>query len=255
VLSSVVFPLAIPAARAQSNIPVYATIGPEAAPILRVLVGDARLIPVEPGMLGTVLRTKKFAAIFASRDWMGQDDLRAAYAASKARLFWLQREVTVASIESNISTVAQATGTMDAGLRWAANIQAGLDRIRQEVHGQTTSRVLILTPEGYTAGQGALITELIALAGGVNVAAEAGIPDARDVDDSQIRQFAPEVVLLMDWTTQSASISTLAYNPAYRGIAAFDRFRLYPFTLPANDPSRLVATVQGIVDLIHPQEF
>lgn len=57
-------------------------------------------------------------------------------------------------------------------------------------------RVLVLTPEGYTVGQGALLTELIAQAGGVNAAAAAGYDDYRQLTDALVRDLAPDAVLL-----------------------------------------------------------
>ena len=57
-------------------------------------------------------------------------------------------------------------------------------------------RVLVLTPEGYTFGQNTLLTDLIAQAGGINAAAEAGYADYRQIDDQTILSLAPDVVLL-----------------------------------------------------------
>jgi ABC-type Fe3+-hydroxamate transport system substrate-binding protein len=86
------------------------------------------------------------------------------------------------------------------------------------------------------------------------VAAEAGIPEARQIDDSQVRQFAPDVVLLVgDWSPTNTQY--LTSNPVYHGIAAFDRSRVYPIASPGKDPAHLVADVQTLVNLLHPALF
>jgi iron complex transport system substrate-binding protein len=71
-----------------------------------------------------------------------------------------------------------------------------LASIRARVGHQDPARVLVLTPEGYTFGVEAWITELIGAAGGINVAAEAGFADYRQVSDSAIHDLAPDVILL-----------------------------------------------------------
>jgi len=55
-------------------------------------------------------------------------------------------------------------------------------------------RVLVITPEAYTFGRDTLITELIELAGGMNVAV--GFEDYRQINDEIVRDLAPDVILL-----------------------------------------------------------
>ena len=53
--------------------------------------------------------------------------------------------------------------------------------------GRPVIRALVLTPERYTFGRGTLVGDLIAAAGGVNVAAQAGYDDIRQMDEAAIR--------------------------------------------------------------------
>ncbi|HEX3049310.1 MAG TPA: ABC transporter substrate-binding protein [Aggregatilineaceae bacterium] len=82
-------------------------------------------------------------------------------------------------------------------------------------------RVLVITPEAYTFGRDTMITELIELAGGINVAAAAGFEDYRQINDETVRDLAPDVILLTPgWAVvgdfaayDSARVFRLAFNP------------------------------------------
>jgi ABC-type Fe3+-hydroxamate transport system substrate-binding protein len=242
------FAVPTPSRSAGAAVPVYATLGPEAPAILRVLVGDSRIVALQPGGLAEALKDRTLAALVLPEDWADDADLHAARAAGLT-IVRLRRQISVANILANIRQLADLTGTVQAGARWIDDIQRGLDRIRLAVRGDPPVRVLMLSPEGYTQGQGALITELIDIAGGVNAAAEAGIAEARQVDDAQIRALRPDVVLLTGWTPDAAA--EFAANPLYRGVPAFDQARVYRIAAPGKDPARLVADVQALAEWLH----
>ena len=90
--------------------------------------------------------------------------------------------------------------------------------------------VLVLTPEGYTVGQGALLTDVIAAAGGVNVAAAAGYDDYRQLTDDLVRELAPDVVLLTPAWGEDGRAAFIA-NAAYAELPAVaaDHVCLLPF--------------------------
>jgi ABC-type Fe3+-hydroxamate transport system substrate-binding protein len=233
----------------------YATLGPEATGLLRVLFSDRRdvqIIRLEPGGLADALARSPIEALILPQDWADEPDLHTARRAGIA-VITLQRHTSIANIVANIRSLGTATGTEPVAKLWIEGLESGQVRIRRGAGRYPPTRVLVLSPEGYTPGQGALITELIGIANGINVAAEAGIPEARQIGDDQIRTLAPDVVLLMGWTPE-ATIAFLS-NPLYQGIAAFDRARIYQVTPPGKDPDRLVDDIQMLADLIHPVEF
>jgi ABC-type Fe3+-hydroxamate transport system substrate-binding protein len=236
---------------AEAGAPVYAVLGPEAPAILRVLVGDSRIVMIRPGGLADALKDHALAAFVSSEDWANASDLDAARAAGLI-VVTVGRQTSVAGILANIRQLADLTGTAQAGTPWIESIEQGLERVRLAVRDNPPVRVLVLSPEGYTQGQGALITELIGIAGGINVAAEAGVPEARQVDDGQIRALRPDVVLLTGWTADAAV--AFAANSLYRGVPAFDHNRVYRIAVPGKDPARLVEDVQALADWLHTVE-
>ncbi|MEP7285562.1 MAG: ABC transporter substrate-binding protein [Chloroflexota bacterium] len=236
----------------QTQSDVYATLGPEAPAILRVLVGQSHVVTLQAGDLSNALQTQTFTALVVSQDWVNDDDLKAAQRAG-VRVVIVQRHTSIAHMEGNIRTLATLTGMQTVGQRWIAAIDQAVAQVKEAVHGTPRTRVLILTPEGYTEGQGALITELIEIAGGLNVAAEANIAEARQIDDSQIRDFAPDVVLLINWTAESAA--AVAHNPLYVGLPAFDYEHIYRFAISTQDPAQLREELPTLATLFHPPTF
>jgi len=232
--------------------PVYATPGPEAPPILRSLVADAQIVNIQPGGLAAVIAQRPVGALVLPEDWNVDTDLAASQSA-KIPVIRLKRHTSIANITANFRALGALTRSEGIASRWISQIDTGIAQIRHNIARYKPTRVLVLSPEGYTQGQGALITELIGIANGVNVAAEAGIPEARQIDDAQIREFAPDVVLLIDWEPEAAI--AFAYNRLYQGIAAFDRDHVYRITPPGKDPARLVEDVRALADLMHPAEF
>lgn len=231
----------------------YAALGPEAPAILRVLIGEDRILRLQPGELAEALNREHVAAFILTEDLADSDDLKAAKAAGLP-VVMLKRHTSVANILANITSLCELTGTRDVGQRWIADIQAGTGYFRREAATLARVRVLILTPEAYTPGQGALVTELIALAGGVNTAAEAGLPEALQIEDAQIRALTPEVVLLVGWTAESAA--AFAANPVYRTVPAFAQQRVRQIAaMPGRDPARLVADVRLLFEILHPLAF
>ncbi len=235
--------------RLQATALIYATLGPEAPSILRVLIGGDHVAPLQPGELDALIKQRQIDGLILPIDWAGGTDLETARA-SGISVTLIRRHTSVANIIANIRDLAALTRTEAAGDQWISQIEQGLAHVRQSVQSYEPVRVLVLTPEAYTEGQNTLITELIGIARGINVAAEAGIPEARQIDDSQIREFAPDVVLLIGWQAESAS--SFALNPLYRGVPAFDVYRIYQIAPLGKDPARLVDDVQVLVDLLHP---
>lgn len=111
-------------------------------------------------------------------------------------------------------------------------------------------RVLVLTPEGYTVGQGALLTELIAHAGGVNAAAAAGYDDYRQLTGALLRDLAPDIVLL---TAAWGAVGRDAFraNAAYAELPAVRSGRVCLLPFGATRIDRPGAAALWIALLLH----
>ncbi len=83
---------------------------------------------------------------------------------------------TLADLWASIHEVAGALGIPDAGERLTAGLRARLAAVEASVRGLPRRRVLVVVGHNplVTVGSGTLQDELVALAGGVNVVADAG---------------------------------------------------------------------------------
>ncbi len=144
-----------------------------------------------------------------------------------------------------LTTLGRATGRDDRAAAMLARLDENLDAVRRLVSGREVARVLVLTPEGYTFGQNTLLTDLIALAGGVNVTAQAGFDDYRQIDDTAILELAPDVILLTSaWSADEAA--DFAASRAYASVPASIRGRIVrlPFSPTlVRDPAAAVAAL------------
>ncbi len=221
-----------------------------ALPAAIALVGDApelRAI-VEPRALRQADPLDDPAAL----DWSGVgllvlSDLHAAInpawteaaAERGVPVFLLSAISSLDDWRAAVDGLGRATGRDEQTTAALRRLETRLTRLAESLAAQPRRRALVLSPEGYTFGQGTLITDLLNAIGARNVAADAGFADYRQVDDDAIRQLAPDVILLSPAWTVEQTIALRA-NAALSDVPAIRRnqvFRL-PFspTLP-NDPA------------------
>jgi iron complex transport system substrate-binding protein len=83
---------------------------------------------------------------------------------------------TLADLWASIRAVAGALGVDDAGERLVADVRARLDAVRARVRGLPARRVLVVVGHNplVAVGNGTLQDELVTMAGGINITADAG---------------------------------------------------------------------------------
>ncbi len=137
---------------------------------------------------------------------------------------WRDWLATAGYITGRDAAARRAIRRLDVAL-WLAESLARLQHRERD-----PARVLVLTPERYTVGQGTLLTDLIAAAGGINVAAQAGYADFRQIGDPALRDLAPDVILLTPAWGADGRAAFLA-TPAYADLpaVAHGRVCLLPF--------------------------
>ena len=150
-----------------------------------------------------------------------------------------------------LASLGRATGRDDRAAAALARLDRRLDAVAGLVRERAPVRALVLTPEGYTFGQDTLISDLIARAGGINAAAQAGFDDYRQIDDVTIYELAPDVILLTPaWSAEEAD--DFANSRAYDGVPAHISGRVVrlPFS-PTLVPDPAAAVV-ALALVFHP---
>src|SRR5690349_7630078 len=90
--------------RLQTAGMLYATLGPEAPSILRVMIGEQGFIAVEPGHLSDALKQYHITALIVPVDWADQSDLDTARSVGLP-IVNMQRHTNIFNIEENIRTL------------------------------------------------------------------------------------------------------------------------------------------------------
>jgi ABC-type Fe3+-hydroxamate transport system substrate-binding protein len=169
--------------------------------------------------------------------------------AARVPVFRTTAITSLAMWRAAVTQIGAATGREDR----AADLMLQLDRrlalVWTAVGDQLAVRALVLTPEGYTFGQGAWITELIAAAGGINAAAEAGFADYRQIADSTIRELAPDVILL----SPAWDRATFLEIAAYADLPAVQSGRVYQLLFAPTQPDDPGAAVRALAWALHPR--
>jgi ABC-type Fe3+-hydroxamate transport system substrate-binding protein len=232
----------------SSSKPVYVTIGPEAPSILGMWLDPSQIIPIRSGTLKEVSSEWHITALLISADRAVGEDIEVARAAGISTIK-LARHSSIQNILDNVRLLAVATGNITLASKWLARFENTLAELKVVVKGTRKVRVVVLSPEGYTQGEGSLITELIADVGGVNTAAEAHIPEARQISDEQIQTFMPDVVLLINWPVDT--VQSFIHNPLYSNIPAWRSKRIYSVRAITGDPAMLMSRIDELFLLLY----
>jgi iron complex transport system substrate-binding protein len=156
-----------------------------------------------------------------------------------------------------IARLGAITGREDAAQRLAASLRARIDRVASRVRPLPRPRVLyVVWPDPLIVpGRGALLTELLALAGGDSVTADAGEPYPRLSLEAAIAR-APEVIFVASHGSEQASKAREKWErftslPAIRGgrVYAADGNLLHRYG------PRMVDGLEQLARDLHPEAF
>lgn len=99
-------------------------------------------------------------------------------------------------IEDNIQLVAKVTGTEQQAASLLEGLRQKAQLITQKVNGRNRARVLYYSLNGYTAGAGTKINEMIEMAGGYNVIKETQITGSHKISEEIAIGLEPDIILI-----------------------------------------------------------
>ncbi|MFQ5779817.1 MAG: ABC transporter substrate-binding protein [Nitrospiria bacterium] len=166
---------------------------------------------------------------------------------------------SIEGIKENIRAVGLAVGAPERAEEIIAKMDRRLRNLSEPVSTiEDRPAVLSYGPDGSTAGRETTFDEMVARAGGRNLAAEAGLIGHRKISLETVVTLDPEVIILSAWQPEAPNFEHLLLtHPALKGVSAVKEKRVYVI------PERQLTTVsQYIVDgtealarLIHPALF
>jgi iron complex transport system substrate-binding protein len=132
---------------------------------------------------------------------LGPHDVARQLAALSVRTVSVDRG-TLPGVYSTIRTIAAAAGVPDRGDRLVADLQQGLDRVRQAVAARPTRRVLVIVgrrpatlSDLIAVGRESYLSDLVAIAGGTNVLGDPGLPAYPQISMETVIRLAPDVIV------------------------------------------------------------
>jgi len=134
----------------------------------------------------------------------------------------LSRYSTFKDIENNIQTVADVTGSEVKAREMITGLKNRAQKARNRVASLPRPRVLYYTLNGYTAGVGTRIDEMIEIAGGDNVLRETGITGAHKISEEMAIGLEPDVILLSASMPDDevTPVEQLRSRPAWQNVPA-----------------------------------
>lgn len=166
---------------------------------------------------------------------------------------------TFSDIEENITIISQITGTESRAQVLLADLRKITEQIKSRVNAQPLPRVLFYHLDGYTAGEGSTVDEMIRIAGGHNVVHEAGIKGSHKISEEMAIGMEPDIILVsgLAQSTQSKPSDFLIQHPNWQHVPAIQNHRVYDLQ------GRWLVSVsqhswdgiKEIATLLHPEVF
>jgi len=165
---------------------------------------------------------------------------------------------TLDDIRANIRLLGEATGTEIRAEALIAQMDARLEAVQQAVAGLPPVRALYYEPGGITYGPGSTVDQIITLAGGVNVVAEADLGPYPLIDAEFVIAADPDVILLGGWYAASGDpLAALLADPAFADLRAVQTGRVVPIVDAhlTNVSHHIASGVEDVARALYPEAF
>jgi iron complex transport system substrate-binding protein len=164
---------------------------------------------------------------------------------------------SVASVMDEIRTLGRITGREAAADALVADMQARIDAVQQKVKDAPRPKVFWeLGPELFTVGPNTFVNDLINLAGGENVAADADTPWPQLSVEAIILKD-PDVIVLADHN-YGQTVEMVKERPGWEDIAAVKEGSIIEITnddIVSRPGPRLVEGLEFLAKALHPDLF
>jgi iron complex transport system substrate-binding protein len=162
-----------------------------------------------------------------------------------------------AEIVAKMRLYGAATGEEARAAQLVAELESLLAGLSVRLAGVRPVRVLYYDPPSYTMGRGTLIGELLARAGGANVADELGIVGPGQIAIETVLGLEPEVIVMPRYADNGSRVDELIATALWKQVPAVRAGRVHEI------PGGWIATVSHhagrglarVARLLHPDRF
>jgi iron complex transport system substrate-binding protein len=165
------------------------------------------------------------------------------------------------SVFADIALVGKATGQVEQAAQMTTAMQDQLAALKATLATAKAKPLVYWELDAtdpakpYSVGPGNFVGDMIALAGGTNVFAQAESPFPQ-VSAEQVVAANPDVIILSD-ATYGVTVDSVLKRPGWQVIAAVKQQRVAPIddNLVSRPGPRLVAGLEATARIIHPELF
>jgi len=166
----------------------------------------------------------------------------------------------VGAVLKDIQMVGTATGSGENAARLVASMQTRMDAVTVRVQGAPRPKVFYELDatdpaKPYTAGPGSWHDQLIAMAGGSNVASAAKSPWVQ-FSLEELLKSDPDIIVLGD-AMFGTTVESATKRTGWSGLTAAKRNAIFPMddNLISRPGPRLVDGLEALAKVIHPELF
>lgn len=166
---------------------------------------------------------------------------------------------TLQDVFKDIKLVGVITGHINDALSLVDSLEARVVAITEKTSdvNLTKPRVLVEFYPMWTYGPGSFGDDLIKLAGGTNIAANASQEYSEVTDEFVIAQDPQIIVYTVGTNYNGTSPQTIADRPGWSGISAVSSGKMYPIddNLISRYGPRIVDGLEALAHILHPELF
>jgi iron complex transport system substrate-binding protein len=171
------------------------------------------------------------------------------------------KQTTIEGVMKDIQLVGQVTGASDRAKQVTSDMQKKLDALKAKVAATKTKPKVFWELDGtnpakpFSVGPGSFVNDLITLAGGENVFANANSPYAQ-VGAEQVVGANPDVIIMSD-VAYGVSVESLKARAGWSAISAVKNNKVFPIddNLVSRPGPRIVDGLEAALKLIHPELY
>ncbi|MBI3245838.1 MAG: ABC transporter substrate-binding protein [Deltaproteobacteria bacterium] len=184
-------------------------------------------------------------------------DVKGLLQTTGVSLLELQQFTSLADVEANILAIGQATGAADKARTLVAMMEQRFQEVRQHVANVPWPRVLYYSAGGFVSGKGTTMDEMIAYAGGRNVALEASVQQVKKMSQEKLVALNPAVILVSGEDDQAGLRKLLLADPVLQEVEAIRTGRVHniPRAYTSTVSQYVVKGVEAIARILHPGVF
>ncbi len=158
---------------------------------------------------------------------------------------------SVADIYAKTNLTGELTGNCDGATETVSWMQDRISTVREATEDEEPPTVFVSQGGGWTAGEGTFIGNMVELAGGTNLAAEANITGYAKISEEVIVQQNPE------WIVQIGAFGGYPQTEAYNGTAAVQNDQLVTVSSEniSQPAPRVVYAIVEMAEAFHPDAY